>query len=416
MYPLKRLIHSGLLSLSFVQAAPKPAPLDINNLEALKAAASMAMKNLMSYYKPNSEGTFSETQTPWHESGMIWDMHFDYARWSGDTQFLPTVTQALFHQSRGDAHNFLGPNDQTEGQWNDDILWPSQVSAAAAEFFGAASTIPGGNSKWIELAERTFHQASTKDQLDAKCGGGIYWYRDRKSAKKGPYKSLITQLEFISQGARNYLINRDRDTLKLSQQILSWVMSSGLGNARTGILLDGVSVTDCGKFRKQQWSYNYGQLLGSLAWLNRATGNTAYLDFGLPFFDVSRRVFAPSNIITEPCEATRSCNRDQQGFKAIYARNLVYYYQQTNNQRVKTQIRDMISTSVAAMVSRSCDANYNCGGNWTLDTQPVHYVRSQHVSTALLVAAIGIHSSCAPKQTGPALPSFTLKSAKAYPY
>ncbi|PLW14849.1 hypothetical protein PCANC_12581 [Puccinia coronata f. sp. avenae] len=275
MYPVKRLIHSGLLSLSFVLAAPKPAPLDINNLDALKAAASMAMKNLMSYYKPNSEGTFSETQTPWHESGMIWDMHFDYARWSGDTQFLPTVTQALFHQSRGDAHNFLGPNDQTEGQWNDDILWPSQVSAAAAEFFGAASTIPGGNSKWIELAERTFHQASTKDQLDAKCGGGIYWYRDRKSAKKGPYKSLITQLEFISQGARNYLINRDRDTLKLSQQILSWVMSSGLGNARTGVLLDGVSVTDCGKFRKQQWSYNYGQLLGSLAWLHRATGNTA---------------------------------------------------------------------------------------------------------------------------------------------
>jgi hypothetical protein len=164
----------------------------------LKAAASMAMKNLMSYYKPNSvclhpnrstwfwvilfltsisrfssftliffflsknkEGTFSETQTPWHESGMIWDMHFDYARWSGDTQFLPTVTQALFHQSRGNAQwveswepfylpwclilsehdflasNFLGPNDQTEGQWNDDILWPSQVCRNFTSFLSS---------------------------------------------------------------------------------------------------------------------------------------------------------------------------------------------------------------------------------------------------------------------------------------
>jgi mannan endo-1,6-alpha-mannosidase len=55
------------------------------------------------FLSKNKEGTFSETQTPWHESGMIWDMHFDYARWSGDTQFLPTVTQALFHQSRGNA-------------------------------------------------------------------------------------------------------------------------------------------------------------------------------------------------------------------------------------------------------------------------------------------------------------------------
>jgi len=406
-----RLISSGLLTISTVEGlnkwavSDKPAPLDINNIHQLKAAAYKAMENLMSYYQPNTKGTFNEDETPWHESGMIWDMHFDYAKWSGDTKFLPTVTQALTHQSRDDNHDFLGPNEQTEGQWNDDILWPSQAAVAAAEFYGAASKIPGSDTTWLQLAEKTFREASTKGQLDKRCGGGIYWYRDRADSK-GSYKSLITQLEFISQGARNYLINKNWQTLVLAQDVLEWVVSSGLGNARTGVLLDGVDVKKCSEFRDKQWSYNYGQFLGSLAWLSRATGKTRYLDFGVPFFNYSLRTFAPNNIITEPCEATRSCNRDQQGFKAVYARNLAYYYRQSKDKEVKKKIRSVISTSVSAMISRSCDANYNCGGNWTLDTHPVKYVRSQHVSTALLVAAIGIHESSISEQPSvPYLPS-----------
>lgn len=393
-----RLISSGLLTISMVEGlgkpvfSNKPAPLDIGNIHQLKAAASKAMGNLMSYYHPNSEGTFDEDETPWHESGMIWDMHFDYAKWSGNTKFLRTVTQALTHQSRDDKHDFLGPNEQTEGQWNDDILWPSQGAVAAADFYGAESKIPGSNTTWLQLAEKTFWEVSTKGQMDKTCGGGIFWYRDRKDSK-GSYKSLITQLEFISQGARNYLINKNWKTLMLAQDVLEWVISSGLGNARTGVLLDGIDVNKCSEFRDNQWSYNYGQFLGSLAWMSKATGNTRYMDFGVPFFNNSLRTFAPNNIITEPCEVTRSCNRDQQGFKAVYARNIAYYYRQSRDEDVKEKIRNVISTSIAAMISRSCDANYNCGGNWTLDTHPVKYVRSQHVSTALLVAAIGIHES-----------------------
>jgi len=273
----------------------------------------------------------------------------------------------------------------------------AQSTIAAAEFYGSESKIPGSDTTWLELAEKTFREVSTKGQLDKKCGGGIYWYRDR-SDSKGSYKSLITQLEFISQGARNYMINKNWKTLMLAQDVLEWVISSGLGNPRTGVLLDGVDVSKCSEFRHKQWSYNYGQFLGSLAWMGKATGNMRYLDFGIPFLNYSLRTFAPNNIITEPCEATRSCNRDQQGFKAVYARNLAYYYRQSTDEEAKEQIRTVISTSVAAMVSRSCDANYNCGGNWTLDTHPVKYVRSQHVSTALLVAAIGIHESSIPHQ------------------
>ncbi|WAQ83152.1 hypothetical protein PtA15_3A519 [Puccinia triticina] len=412
MYFLNGLIRAGLFSISLVEASSNGPYLNTNNYEQLRAAAEMAMKNLMSYYTPNSQGIFNEAQMPWHESGMVWDLNFDYAKWTGDTQFLSMVTEALFHQSRDDAHDFLGPGEQTDGAWNDDILWPSQVSAAAAEFYGAAATIPGGKATWIELAEKTYREAGS--QMDNKCGGGIYWYRDRKSPK-GKFKSLITQLEFISQGARNYLINKDSRTLNQAKVILNWVLSSGLGNQRTGVLFDGVGVDNCSKLKDQQWSYNYGQLLGALSRMYKATGEQEYLDLATPFFDYSRRTFAAYNtsgIITEPCEPTRTCNRDQQGFKSIYVRGIAQLYLATNNQKVKGEIRGMIDTSVKAMVARSCDRYYNCGGNWTLDTQPVKYVRSQHVSTALLVAAVGIHGGNRPKKAGWILPYSATKPLK----
>ncbi|PLW27520.1 hypothetical protein PCANC_25143 [Puccinia coronata f. sp. avenae] len=362
--------------------------LDVHDFQQLKQAACAAMRNLMSYFIPSSRGVFNETQTPWHESGMIWGLHFDYARWTGDTQYLDTVTRALFNQSNGDRHDFLAAG--VKEQWNDDILWPSQAIVAAAEFYGRDSTLPNSNETWINLADKTYQEAGS--QRDDKCGGGIYWYRDRAD-RKGSYKALITHSEFISQGARNYLITKDPQTLYQAKCILDWVISSGLANPGTGLLMDGVSVKNCTDFTTFQWSYNYGQWLGSLAWMHRASGDQRYLDMAAPYLDYSERTFASSNtsgIITELCEADASCNRDQQGFKAIYARNLAYLHQETTNITMKQTIENIIDTSVQAMARQSCDSNWNCGAIWTANNHTAT-VRSQHVSTALLVAAAGIH-------------------------
>lgn len=292
-----------------------------------------------------------------------------------------------------------------------------------AEIFGPKSIMAGSNGDWISLASKTFDQAAAES--DDKCGGGIYWVRriaiillkikrsgaliiptwvffrhletqsrDRGSPS-GVYKSLITELEFVAQGARNYIQNQNETALTQTKQIMDWVISSGLGNPQTGMLLDGVATTDCTKFTKLLWSYNYGQLLGALAWMHKATNDQKYLDMTVPFFEFALNTFAgdrSSGVISELCEANTTCNRDQQGFKAVFARNLVYLYRQTNNETMKTSIRTIINTSVQAMVSRSCDQQWNCGGNWTTDTQPIKYVRSQHVSAALLVSAIGIYN------------------------
>ncbi|KAI8458876.1 glycosyl hydrolase family 76-domain-containing protein [Phakopsora pachyrhizi] len=382
---------------TYSQAATYSPTLDIKNLDQLQDATTKAIKNLMSYYTP-STGVFDQVETPWHESGMIWGLHFDYVKWTGDTQFLPLVTDALVNSSYTIAHDFLG-GDQVKivetllGRWNDDILWPSQAVVAGAELYGPNALMARSNGDWITLAARTFDQAAA--QTDNKCGGGIYWSRDRTSAG-GNYKSLITQLEFISQGARNYIQTKNSTILEQSKKVLDWVVSSGLANPQTGVLFDGAETDDCKKFTTFIWSYNYGQLLGSLAWMNLATGDQKYLDMAGPYFNYAMNTFAATNtsgVITEICEATMSCNRDQQGFKGIFARNLAYFYRQTNDEKIKTSIRNSIDASVNAMVSRSCDRDWNCGGNWTTDTQPIKYVRSQQVSTSLLVSALGIYSN-----------------------
>ncbi|KAH9460082.1 hypothetical protein MJO28_004255 [Puccinia striiformis f. sp. tritici] len=388
---LHDIVAISLLSFSPAYASLNPSSLDIHNVQQLTEAACAAMKNLMSYFTPNPKGTFDEAITPWHESGMIWGLHFDYARWTGDTQYLDIVKQALVQQSNGAAHSFLDLGSLQ--QWNDDILWPSQVPVAAAERYGANATLPNyPDTTWIGLADKTYNQAY---QTDDKCGGGIYWYRHRPTAR-GTYKALITHSEFISQGARNYMINKDAGTLEKAKCMVDWVISSGLANPHTGVLMDGISTKDCAAFTTFQWTYNYGQWLGSLAWMHRATGDQKYLDMATPYFDYSLRSFAASNtsgIIAELCESTASCNRDQQGFKAIYVRNLVYIYRETNNGTMKRAIEKVIDTSVHGMASRSCDRDWNCAGNWAANGPPIKNVRAQHVSTALLVAAVGIHGT-----------------------
>lgn len=176
-----------------------------------------------------------------------------------------------------------------------------------------------------------------------------------------------------------------------------------------------MNVGACGSFTSHVWSYNYGQLMGSLAWMHKATGNQTYLDLISPFYAYATSTFSAQNvsgIITETCEPNAKCNRDQQGFKSVYVRNLAYVYRQTNNQAMKDSIKNSIDTSLQAMVQNSCDQDWNCGGNWTTDNQPIKYVRSQHVSTALLVAALGIHDTSTgegllPKVNGGALTDTT---------
>lgn len=112
----------SLLGLSTVLGASYSPTLNLNNPQELTNAATQALKNLLTYHTPSSvslflllfsarevwiflprtwpqDGAFSQIETPWHESGMIWGMFMDYAQYTGDMQFSDFVTSALVDSS-----------------------------------------------------------------------------------------------------------------------------------------------------------------------------------------------------------------------------------------------------------------------------------------------------------------------------
>jgi len=390
----------ALLALSTVQAASPT--LDLSNGPAIKAAAGQALTNLLKYYSPNKGGNFDTVQTPWHESGMIWNTFYDYTAWGGDPQFNALVTSALSNLSYGPQQDFLnGQQSQTQGllgKWNDDILWPAQAIATGGMIYGPTSNMPGSNGNWITAPQKTLDEVYDPGQRDDLCGGGIYWSRNRQQGNND-YKSVITHLEYIQTAARTYMANQNETLIDNAVSIIAWLFTNGLGSIDQGLIYDGVSASNCLSITGSQWSYNYGELLGALAWMHKATGNSTYLDMASPFLQTAISKFAPNGVIEEICEPAGTCNRDQQGFKAILVRNLAYLVRETTNQNDINSIKSVIGTTVAAMVKNSCDTNWNCGGNWTTDSGPVLYVRSQHVSAALLVASLGIFQD----STGPGL-------------
>ncbi|KAH9815609.1 family 76 glycoside hydrolase [Melampsora americana] len=404
-----------LQSSSSVSASSSSPKINLNHPLELKNATIISIRNLLKFYSPNPTGVFDQVQIPWWTSAVIWGSLFNYATWVEDDQFTNLATEALTNMSYGEEHDFLGgklinSTEKLSGKWNDDILWASQVILTGAKLLGPNSIMGNSNKTWISLVTKTIDQ--TYIQTDEKCGGGIYWYRDRNSSTRGSYKAVITQLEFISQGATIYLLTKNETILSQSKAILDWVLTSGISNPETGLLLDGVSTTNCSDYTESLWSYSYGQLIGALAWMHKATKSEKYLEMAIPFLDFAIKTFTESEselesesnsnrVITELCEKddqTSSCQRDQTSFKSILTLNLVYLYKFTNQTKVKEKIKNLMTNSLKAMIKNSCDSNWNCDSNWRISLKKNHHhqnlrkinLASQQVSTALLISMLGI--------------------------
>lgn len=272
--------------------------------------------------------------------------------------------------------------------------------------YGYKSIVPAANGAWINTPVTTLNEAW--EQWDTKCGGGIFWARDRSNKANGDYKSFITEVEYMQVAARVAKQTGNSTYMTQAGQVLAWIQSASLLNT-DGTINDGLHTAACNTVISDQcvalarcpdsltlrrWTYNYGEALGALAWMNLVSGDDTQIQLAGTILNKALSLFFTTDSITERCEVTgTACSRDAQGFKAVFVRNLAYLYRQTSDSSVKSAIQKAIDSSVTAMVTRSCDANWNCNGNWTSGSKPVSYIRSQHVSSALLVASLGIHST-----------------------
>ncbi|KAK0101427.1 hydrolase 76 protein [Cadophora gregata] len=315
----------------------------------------------------------------------------DYAKYTGSWTYKQLIGEALVLNSYDEAHDFFGTDHEyvsiVVGRWNDDVEWYAQAVVAGAELYGPDSYMPGlwGNGTWITLAQRTIDEVY--DYWTPECGGGIYWSTD--PAQSATYKSGITQLEFISLAMRTYLQTKNATLLHITEKLLTWIVDSGMMDLATGTVYDGVDTAGCTVF-KAQWSYSYGHLVGGLSYLYQATGNSSYLSYAAKIAQTGIAKFAPTGVAKELCEARGTCNQDQQGFKAIFLRQLAYLHSTTPDKAMKSSISTVLQRSAKAALA-TCDTDWNCAGNWTNgSTQGYPPFRSTHLVAAALVALEGI--------------------------
>ncbi|KAI8897453.1 glycosyl hydrolase family 76-domain-containing protein [Globomyces pollinis-pini] len=377
------LILSPVLSLT----------INLDDRDQVLLTARRIADNLMNYYDESAsqQGTIppkvgdSEKGWQWYEGGIMWGLMLDYIRLSGNHTYGNTIVNGLTKASFGPIGSFLGSipklSETLEGKWNDDILWWAMAVTNAGELYGMNTIMPGGVS-YLQLANLTYAQSWA--QWDDKCGGGVWWSRDRNNLQNGGYKSTITNVQQILLGSHISYLIADQSYNGKSIQIYNWLQQTGLLTARN-LVNDGIRADKGCSINTAQYSYKSGILAGGLAWLYKSSNNYQYMQAAQNVALQSLESFSKNDIITDPCEP--DCTENAVTPKGAMIHGLGYVYEFSTDNQVKSNIKNKLSKSMTAMLN-TCDSDYNCGNYWFDNQnkhQSVHYqINALHLITAYL--------------------------------
>lgn len=78
---------------------------------------------------------------------------------------------------------------------------------------------------------------------------------------------------------------------------MNWMWTGGLANYQQGTIWDGVEIENCDIFEVSQWTYNYGEMIGALAWMHKAVRplSSNFLSILVLTIDRYRRVTKPTS-------------------------------------------------------------------------------------------------------------------------
>lgn len=231
---------------------------------------------------------------------------------------------------------------------------------------------------YLSLANRTFYEVQM--DWDDKCGGGIYWARNKLEGNG--YKSSITNIQQMFLGAWLSILTNNPTYNQIGARIYSWLRESGLISSAFEVF-DGVRTENTCLYVISEYSYKAGMLLGALSWMYRGTLQYSYLEDASQVFQTIKTNFVSRGVIKDPCEP--KCFLNQVSPKGILARGLGYYYEHAS-ENDKSQTKQLLADSVRAMMT-VCDDDWNCGNNWASGQLPAQKsVHDQMNALELMIA------------------------------
>jgi predicted alpha-1,6-mannanase (GH76 family) len=270
--------------------------------------ASAGIEALQRWYRPF---TGRWRTAGWWNAANALTAVIGYIQHTGDQRYLGVVERTFVAAKRRHRDFIVGFYDDN-GWWG--LAWVAAYDLT-------------GDGRYLAAARTIF--ANLVTGWDGTCGGGVWWNTDRR------YKNAISNELFLALAARLYRrCGDDRDAyLDWALREWDWFRASGLINGRS-LVNDGLTA-DCRNNAGVTWTYNQGVILGGLAALYEATGQTAYLTQGAAIADAALSALttpasaATPGILVEPQEAdTAPGDGDRPQFKGVFVRNLYDLHRQ----------------------------------------------------------------------------------------
>ncbi|KAJ3240675.1 hydrolase 76 protein [Chytriomyces hyalinus] len=345
---------------------------DLKSKDATLAAAKKAMQ-WMPYYFSGASGTgyWDESIVHWHESGQYFGLFYDYRAVSGDSTYDAWVEERMILNTvGGDFMDGNNPILARSGRWNDDIAWWALGTMTAAEVWGPQGIVmpsvpENGGAKYLSIVQMTWDEMM-EDWDTTTCKGGLYWSRDRNSAKVNQryYKSTIANAQHVQMSARLYAMTGEAKYLQTADMVYSWLKSSGLITADFS-MYDGYLADDpnsCGveKRDSNEWSYQLGEIISALSFLYKKTQDPKYITDAHVAFAKVQSHFVQNGVIADPvCTASAGACKSPAAYSWALIQSLPDLHAVTPDAEVKSSIETILRTSAAANF-QGCNQDWNC--------------------------------------------------------
>ncbi|KAF1943137.1 glycosyl hydrolase [Clathrospora elynae] len=222
-----------------------------------------------------------------------------------DPAFKPTAMNIISntYAKSGNKHSAIA----WRNDFYDDMGWWAMGWIASYDLTG--------NAVYLNTAKELFHEMA--GGWNTPCNGGLWWDKEHTNI------AAISNELFLSVGA--HLANRvsppERDEyLNWAQMEWDWFWNSGIINAESGLVNDGIDQVTCQNDGKTTFTYNQGVILAGLSELARAKSDGGLIGHAYDIANTVLNKLTDKGILTEPVAGPLDIVSSQ--FKGAFVRGL----------------------------------------------------------------------------------------------